>query len=184
MGAKRARGSGTGATPGSGTLDESRTARRGVQVHQGARPGTDGYWSKMVEKYLGTSTDGANGRPGHEGQPNWSPSGRADASPRSCPSLPRRQGDITPRAGRCSSVRCPRRGTKPPGAVAYNWSRTHRYVMAKALRLSRWRPVTWITLPTATTGWLGTSRSLSRRFADARSPSRAGRRGRRGERVG
>lgn len=98
-------------------------------------PGLDGYWSKMVEKYLGTSTDGANylaaAKRYAESEPEeWR---------RISPLVPLRYlgdkvSDYPSRRALQLWFASPAGNKTPVKVIAYNWSRTHRYVMAKALR--------------------------------------------------
>ena len=100
-------------------------------------PGLDGYWSKIVEKYLGsgTVTDGARylaaAKRYAESEPEeWR---------RISPLVPLRYlgdkvSDYPSRRALQLWFASPAGNETPVKVIAYNWSRTHRYVMAKALR--------------------------------------------------
>ena len=100
-------------------------------------PGLDGYWSKMVEKYLGSGTvkDGseylAAAKRYAESEPEeWR---------RISPLVPLRYlgdkvSDYPSRRALQLWFASPAGNKTPVKVIAYNWSRTHRFVMAKALR--------------------------------------------------
>jgi len=129
-----------GGNPGLGKANRAKVEPRD-EVYKSIKeldPGLDGYWSKMVEKYLtksGTVTDGeqylAAAKRYAESEPEeWR---------RISPLVPLRYlgdkvSDYPSRRALQLWFASPAGNETPVKVVAYNWSRTHRYVMAKALR--------------------------------------------------
>ena len=129
-----------GGNPGLGKANRAKVEPRD-EVYKSIKeldPGLDGYWSKMVEKYLGSPGVGTDGEQYLAAAKRYAES-EPEEWRRISPLVPLRYlgdkvSDYPSRRALQLWFASPAGNETPVKVVAYNWSRTHRYVMAKALR--------------------------------------------------